>query len=290
MVAAATDPVHGPDGRPLGWYARAENQWPHETPEDAALAAVLDGRFRGPADSGDGFGRTVAYNAAIEERGGAHDIRVQREADAGNYGTMAKKILQGGGALLGGAAADVVATLGVGVKSLAWAAEGVAIRETVTMLQGLAQLIFVVGLPFMLVFSGYSPAKLVLFTVVHFGLNFLSALWGVAFWLDNNLAAMLDMRHQGPIQSVMIHNVTKTVFIVMPSVWVAMMGWAGWHAQGLVEAGMGQLAGASRAAAETGVSVAASAAGAVTGPVGKARLRGRPRPLGRRLRAGRGLA
>ncbi|MCY4598328.1 MAG: hypothetical protein OXF27_00185, partial [Acidobacteria bacterium] len=141
---------------------------------------------------------------------------------------------------------------------------------TVTMLQGLAQLIFIVGLPFMLVFSGYSAAKLTLFTVVHFGLNFLSALWGVAFWLDNNLAGMLDMRHQGPIQSVMVHNVTKTVFVVMPSVWVAMMGWAGWHAQGLVEAGMSQLAAASRSAAETGVGVAVSAARAVPGPVGKA--------------------
>ena len=270
LVADATDPAVGADGRALGWYARPENMWPHGSAEDAVLAAVLDGRFRAATDSGDGFGRTVSYNAALRERGRAHDIRVQREIDAGNYGTAAKKLLQGGGALVGGAAADLVAVAGAGIKSLAWAAEGVAIRETVTMLQGLAQLIFVVGLPFMLVFSGYSAAKLVLFTVVHFGLNFLSALWGVAFWLDNNLAGMLDMRHQGPIQSVMIHNVTKTVFIVMPSVWVAMMGWAGWHAQGLVEAGTSQLAGASRAAAETGVGVAAAAARAVPGPVGKA--------------------
>ncbi len=59
-------------------------------------------------------------------------------------------------------------------------------------------------------------------------------------WLDNNLAGMLDMRHQGPIQSVMVYNVTKTVFVVMPAVWVAMMGWAGWHAQGLVAAGRGR--------------------------------------------------
>ena len=270
MVADATDPTPGPDGRPLGWYARAENMWPHPTAEDAALAAVLDGRFRAAADSGDGFGRTVSYNASYRERAGAHGTRVQRALDAGNAGTAVKKALQGGGTLLGGAAADLVAVAGAGVKSLAWAAEGVAIRETVTMLQGLAQLIFIVGLPFMLVFSGYSAAKVVLFTVVHFGLNFLSALWGVAFWLDNNLAGMLDMRHQGPIQSVMVHNVTKTVFVVMPSVWVAMMGWAGWHAQGLVEAGMSQLAAASRSAAETGVGVAASAARAAPGPVGKA--------------------
>ena len=270
LLADATDPAAGPDGRPRGWYARDENRWPHATPEDAALAAVLDGRFRAPRDSGDGFGQTVSYNPGIHERMRAHDARVQRQFDAGNYGTAAKKLLQGGGATVGGALADLVATAGVGVKSLAWAAEGVAIRETVTMLQGLAQLIFIVGLPFMLVFSGYSPGKLVLFTVVHFGLNFLSALWGVAFWLDNNLAGMLDLRHQGPIQSVMIHNVTKTVFVVMPSVWVAMMGWAGWHAQGLVEAGMSQLAGAARSAAETGVGVAVSAARAVPGPVGKA--------------------
>ncbi len=270
MVADATDPTPGPDGRPLGWYARPVNAWPHETPEDAVLAAVLDGRFRAPADSGDGFGRTLSYNASFGERMGAHGVRVERAADGGDVGAAAKKLLQGGGALIGGAVSDLVAVAGAGVKSLAWAAEGVAIRETVTMLQGLAQLIFIVGLPFMLVFSGYSAAKLVLFTVVHFGLSFLSALWGVAFWLDNNLAGMLDLRHQGPIQSVMVHNVTKTVFVVMPSMWVAMMGWAGWHAQGLVEAGMSQLAGASRAAAETGVGVAVSAARAVPGPAGKA--------------------
>ena len=270
LVADATDPTPGPDGRPLGWYARADNMWPHATAEDAVLAAVLDGRFRTPMDSGDGFGQTVSYNASLRERMRAHDARVQREVDELHLATAAKKLLQGGGAVVGGALADLVAVTGVGIKSMAWAAEGVAIRETITMLQGLAQLIFIVGLPFMLVFSGYSPGKLVLFTVVHFGLNFLSALWGVAFWLDNNLAGMLDMRHQGPIQSVMVHNVTKTVFIVMPSVWVAMMGWAGWHAQGLVEAGMSQLAGAAKSAAETGVGVAVSAARAVPGPVGTA--------------------
>ena len=272
MVAAAVEPANGPDGRPRGWYARAEHMWPHETAEDAVLAAVLDGSFRAPADSGDGFGQTVSYNASLAERAGAHPARVRRELDGGNVGTATKKLLQGSGVMVGGAVADLLAVTGAGVKSLAWAAEGVAIRETVTMLQGLAQLIFVVGLPFMLVFSGYSAAKLVLFTVVHFGLNFLSALWGVAFWLDNNLAGMLDMRHQGPIQTVMIHNVTKTVFVVMPSVWVAMMGWAGWHAQGLVEAGMSQLAAASRGAAEAGVGMAGAAARAVPGPVGQAAM------------------
>ena len=270
MVADATDPTLGRDGRPLGWYARAEHMWPHETAEDAVLAAVLDGRFRAPADSGDGFGQTVSYNAGFNERMRAHNVRVQREVDASNFGTATKKLLQGSGTLVGGAVGDLVTAAGVGVKSLAWAAEGVAVRETVTMLQGVAQLIFIVGLPFMLVFSGYSASKLVLFTVVHFGLSFLSALWGVAFWLDNNLAGMLDMRHQGPIQSLMVHNVTKTVFVVMPSVWVAMMGWAGWHAQGLVEAGMSQLAAASRGAAETGVGLAAGAAGHAPGSVGKA--------------------
>ena len=124
MVADATDPTPGPDGRPLGWYARPVNAWPHETPEDAVLAAVLDGRFRAPADSGDGFGRTLSYNASFGERMGSHGVRVERAVDAGEFGTAAKKLLQGGGALIGGAVADLVAVAGAGVKSLAWARRG----------------------------------------------------------------------------------------------------------------------------------------------------------------------
>ena len=77
------------------------------------------------------------------------------------------------------------------------------------------------------------------------------------------------MRHQGPIQSLMVHNVTKTVYVVMPSMWMAMMGWVGWHAHGLVEADMSQLAVAARSAGETGTAVALSTVRAMPGPVGK---------------------
>ena len=230
--------------------------WPHPNAEDAALAAILESRFRGPLDAGDGFGNVVSYDPDVMEQAGARNVRMYVQSD--NLGELLLRRLETGVEFVGGAVGDAAGYAGTVKKALAISAEGMVIRETVSMLQGLAQLIFIVGLPFMLAFSSYAVGKLVLFTVVFFGIHFLSALWGIAFWIDNNLAAILDYRHTGPTQTAMLHTVTKTVFIVVPSMWMAMMGWAGLHADGLVQAGMSQL---GTTAARMGESGAASVEG-----------------------------
>ena len=252
----AVDATEGDDGQPRGWYARAANMWPHPNAEDAALAAILESRFRGPLDAGDGFGNVVSYDPDVMEQVGARNVRMYVQSD--NVGELLLRRLETGVEFVGGAVGDAAGYAGTVKKALAISAEGMVIRETVSMLQGLAQLIFIIGLPFMLAFSSYAVGKLVLFTIVFFSIHFLSALWGIAFWIDNNLAAMLDYRHTGPTQTAMLHTVTKTVFIVVPSMWMAMMGWAGLHADGLVQAGMSQL---GTTAARIGESGAASVEG-----------------------------
>ncbi len=254
----AVDPTSGHDGQPRGWYARERNMWPHPTAEDAALAAILESRFRGPRDAGDGFGNVVSYDPDVMEQAGARTLRTYMQSD--NLGELLLRKLETGVEFVGGAVGDAAGYAGTVKKALAISAEGMVIRETVSMLQGLAQLIFIVGLPFLMVFSSYAVGKLVLFTIVFFSIHFLSALWGIAFWIDNNLAAILDYRHTGPTQTAMLHTVTKTVFIVVPSMWMAMMGWTGYAASGLVDQGMSQLGGvASRIGASGSASVEAVA-------------------------------
>ena len=103
-------------------------------------------------------------------------------------------------------------------------------------------------------------------------------LWGIAFWVDKSPASILDWRHTGPTQTVMLHMVTKTMFVVVPSMWMAMMAWAGWSAGGLVDQGIGQVGGAARDAGEVGARTftcpagagVRAASGAVGGPAGVA--------------------
>ena len=272
----ATDPAQGHDGRPRGWYARPANMWPYDSAEDAALAAVMEGRFRAERDSGDGFGNVVSYDPDLGEQIGGRNIRAYLQSES-LVGVMMRRI-ETGVELAGGLAGDTAGYVGAAKKAFAMSAEGMVIRETVSMVQGLAQLVFIVGLPFMLVFSAYGVGKLVLFTIVFFSIHFLSVLWGIAFWVDNSLASILDWRHTGPTQTVMLHMVTKTMFVVVPSMWMAMMAWAGWSAGGLVDQGIGQVGGAARDAGEAGARTVTNAAGAgmraagsaVGGPVGAA--------------------
>lgn len=264
----ATDPDEGHDGRPRGWYARAANMWPYDNAGDAALAAVMEGRFRAERDSGDGFGNVVSYDPDLGEQVGGRNIRAYLQSES-VVGVIMRRI-ETGVELAGGLAGDTAGYVGAAKKAFAMSAEGMVIRETVSMVQGLAQLVFIVGLPFMLVFSAYGVGKLVLFTIVFFSIHFLSVLWGIAFWVDNSLASILDWRHTGPTQTVMLHMVTKTMFVVVPSMWMAMMAWAGWSAGGLVDQGIGQVGGAARDAGETGARTVTSAAGASVRAAGQA--------------------
>jgi len=109
-----------------------------------------------------------------------------------------------------------------------------ALKQAAPIGQSLILMIIYLCLPFLLVFSSFSIQSVLLASLGIFALRFLTALWGLATWLDSAMIQALGIewwRHvfnTGQNVSVLIANtVAGLMYIGMPLVWFAVIGWAG---------------------------------------------------------------
>lgn len=118
------------------------------------------------------------------------------------------------------------------------------IKQALPMVQGLMLLAVTIGIPLVTIFSGYSVKAVVTLTFVQFSLFFLSFWWELARWIDIwlletmynspthaqfNFAGILNDADDGILKIVI-----STMFLVLPTIWFLMLGWAGLKAgQGL---------------------------------------------------------
>lgn len=158
-------------------------------------------------------------------------------------------------------------------------AEGEVIRNSVVLFQGLILMVMVVLLPFLLVVSQYRVSIVLTLSVIMFGLHFLSFIWAVAFWADNNLMAAM-MSNGGasgifavassPVQAFSVEWMSRFFYIYFPMLFMIMMGWAGIQFGALANTMSTQLSNVT-APAKNGGNALMSATGAGTGravPVG----------------------
>ncbi|MBV6540735.1 conjugal transfer protein TraG N-terminal domain-containing protein [Ursidibacter maritimus] len=118
------------------------------------------------------------------------------------------------------------------------------IKQALPMVQGLILLAVVIGIPLVTIFSGYSVKAIVTLTFVQFSFFFLSFWWELARWIDTwmletlynsdthskfNFAGIMNDADDGILKLVV-----ATMFLVLPTLWFLMLGWAGLKAgQGL---------------------------------------------------------
>jgi hypothetical protein len=103
------------------------------------------------------------------------------------------------------------------------------------MFQALILMIMVIVLPFLLIFSQYRLSTLMTLSIIYFGLHFLSFLWGVAFWMDNHLMALMTEGSRfgvfepvaNPVQSGIILWISRFLYLIFPMMFLTGLGWAG---------------------------------------------------------------
>lgn len=127
--------------------------------------------------------------------------------------------------------------LGVRVSQFSHFAQMGVFRHAAPIAQAFLTMAIVISLPFLLIFSLYSPGPVATASVGFFTAKFLTLLWGVAFWIDNAMFAALansssadGLTNYVPVDSALTNitqMVTSTLYIGLPVVFLAVMGWAG---------------------------------------------------------------
>ncbi|MEM9257868.1 MAG: conjugal transfer protein TraG N-terminal domain-containing protein, partial [Pseudomonadota bacterium] len=136
---------------------------------------------------------------------------------------------------------NAIAALGGAVKAPQAIGEGLMIRQGISMFQALAMMVFVVILPFLLVFSQYKLPTLMTLSIIFFGMHFMSFLWALAYWMENNLMNLMTQSEglgvfapmTNPVQSGIILWMERFMYIVFPVLYLTGLGWIGVQANAL---------------------------------------------------------
>ncbi|EBY9434316.1 conjugal transfer protein TraG, partial [Salmonella enterica subsp. enterica serovar Cerro] len=106
-----------------------------------------------------------------------------------------------------------------------------ALKLALPIVQALLEMMVIVSIPVLLMFSAYEPKTIVTITFAQFALIFISFWWEVAGWLDDTLLKMTYDSITDFTKSVndgwIMNMVLGTMYMVFPMGWFAMMGWTG---------------------------------------------------------------
>lgn len=203
---------------------------------------------------------STGYNVSLTENG----------TDQAKNGGFLRSIW-GGVTMPFRVAADVGTTgmvaAGAALKMPSTIAEGQAIRQGISMIQCFVLMLLVMMLPFLMVFSEYKASTLMTLSVIFFAVHFLSFIWAVAFWFDNNLMSILTLSDglgifapvANPVQSVTILYIKRFLYLFFPSIFLISLGWAGMKG-GEIVSQMGSMGGHMAAPGKAGGAVVEQAA------------------------------
>lgn len=205
---------------------------------------------------------------AVTYGDGAGQVRQGRFADWRNSENpvlqRAGNVLNTGASLILGepvrdAGAAGVALIGSALKAPAAMGEGYAMRNGISLFQSLALMMMIIALPFLLIFGRYGLRALITLSVIYFGFHFLTFIWAVAFWVDNNLIHLLTSAGGLSVfasgtsvtQSLILLYVSRFLYIVFPILYLTAVGWVGYQS-GNVVGQVGDFGGKTGAVGATG--------------------------------------
>lgn len=147
-------------------------------------------------------------------------------------------------------------------------AGGVVMREGVSIFVSIILMMFVVVLPFLMLFSLYKVSTLLTLTLVFFSLHFFYFLWAVAFWVDNSLIAAIMSSPNGsgiftavanPVQTSIIVWSQRILYVAFPVIWMSSLTWVGIRAANALSNSMSNMTGEMAASGEKGGEMVSSA-------------------------------
>lgn len=167
------------------------------------------------------------------------------------------------------------ASLGLTAGSLGYFPGMDVVRQAVPMVLSILKMALVICIPLVLVVGTYDLKALVVVSCVEFALFFVDFWFQLARWLDSTMLDALYGKGLGastphtnfdPLMGLtnafgdmLMNFVMATMFIVLPSFWVAALGWVGVRAGDIVS-GLSVATGGAKAAGSSGSKMAVSGA------------------------------
>ena len=234
------------DGFPIGaWGYPTCNEWWQQSDPAIGLRAGIIEEFETDVvdDLESWFGS--ATRAEAEDQVIKTVLRADRGGIAGFEGLGAGLGRNAGivGTLSSGATA-VAATAGLAFTGMAHYSKMYIVREAAPIVQVILLMVLVMLLGFLMVFSGYSIQAIAVASVAYFGIKFWTALWAVAYWIDNHMIEAMTPTENGLVAAVayaiglgenqwLFNFITSTLYIVLPLAWLTLLGWAGFRVGGI---------------------------------------------------------
>ncbi|AFI91553.1 conjugal transfer protein TraG N-terminal domain-containing protein [Pectobacterium parmentieri] len=170
----------------------------------------------------------------------------------------------------------LVSTVGLGLKQAEALPGFDALKQSLPMIQALLEMMVIIVIPVLMMFSAYEPKTVITISFVFFALMFITFWWELAGWLDDKLITILydGMAAQGLSSSVpfadfmsstrdgwTMNLVLGMMYIVFPMFWIGMFSWIGTNLGSGFQAG---LESGSAPTQQAGEKAGREAQGAVT--------------------------
>ncbi|PLY36680.1 conjugal transfer protein TraG N-terminal domain-containing protein [Pectobacterium versatile] len=150
----------------------------------------------------------------------------------------------------------MASTAGVGMKQIEAAPGFDALKQALPMIQALLEMMVIISIPILMMFSAYEPKIVVTISFVFFALVFITFWWELAGWLDDRLITILydSMAEQGltdkspmaPLTDFLssvsdgwiMNLVMGAMYIIFPMFWIGMFSWIGVNLGGAIAASL----------------------------------------------------
>lgn len=136
-----------------------------------------------------------------------------------------------------------LSTLGGGMKQAEALPGFDALRQALPMVQALLEMMMIIAIPVLMMFSAYEPKTAITISFSMFALIFVSFWWELGGWLDDRLITILydTMAAQGAGDSSIpfagffsstsdgwiMNLVLGSMYLIFPAFWIGMLSWAG---------------------------------------------------------------
>ena len=144
---------------------------------------------------------------------------------------------------VGGNLTRLISTAGIGLKQAEALPGFDALRQALPMIQALLEMMIIIVIPALLMFSAYEPKTVITISFALFALMFITFWWELAGWLDDRLITVLydSMSDQGisdsdipfagffssTVDGWIMNLVLGMMYVVFPMFWVGMLSWIG---------------------------------------------------------------
>ncbi|MDC7865042.1 conjugal transfer protein TraG [Pantoea ananatis] len=172
---------------------------------------------------------------------------------------------------IGGSLSRFASTVGLGMKQVEALPGFDALKQALPMIQALLQMMIIIVIPVLMMFSAYEPKTVVTISFALFALQFITFWWALAGWLDDRLITILysNLAEGGlasgqpiadflssPRDGWIMNMVLGMMYLVFPSFWVGMMSWVGINLGGVMSSMMEKASSGAQNAGEQGGAIA----------------------------------